>query len=142
MNQTPSPDPGLPPEEKSPLEFWAAYIPGEGTQRHYLSNGLAGNLKGIRLFKSKKAAHDYLKLQVELGRLPQEAYERIVVHAVEGKLALPAELQPRPYPFGNQHNLKAPDHLNAITTLHKPSAPTAVELLEAYQQRKKKRRRY
>jgi hypothetical protein len=136
MNQTPSDDLG-PNPDKSPFEFFAAYIQGEGTQRHYLSNGQKGRLKGIRLFRSEQAAHDYLQLQLELGRLPREVYDRIVVQPVEGKLALPAELQPRPSPFGN-----APDHLQPITTLHKPSVPTAVELLADYQRRQKKRRRH
>jgi hypothetical protein len=136
MNK-PSPDDPGPNPDKSPFEFFAVYVPGEGTQRHYLSNGQKGKLKGIRLFKSEQAAHDYLQLQLDLGRLPQEVHDRIVIQPVEGKLALPAELQPRLSPFGN-----APEHLQPITTLHKPSVPTAMELLADYQRRQKRRRRH
>jgi len=143
MNTTdPTPTPSDPNPDKSPFEFWAAYIPGKGTQRHYLSNGQTGKAKGIRLFKSEQGAHDYLKEQLELGRLPLEAYNRIIVHPIEGKLALPADESPAPmFLHSNKPIFRSPDHLKPITTLHKPSVPTPVELLDDYLSRRKKRKR-
>lgn len=141
MNQIPPDDVGLNPADKSPLEFYAAYIPGDGKQRHYLGNGKKGKQKGIRLFKSEEAAQNYIKGLYDRGEIPLEAYKRIVIHPVEGKLAVPADLQPNRIPFRNKLNLKSPDHLKPITTLHPPSVPTVVELLEQYNLRKRRPRR-
>jgi len=144
MNTNPIPASADQDPDKSPFEFWAAYIPGKGKQKHYLGNGKAGKAKGIRLFKSEEAAWSFLKEQLEQGRLSQKAYDQIVVHSVEGKLALPAQ-DPVPSPLvlhSNQRILKSPDHLQPITTLHKPSVPTPVELLDDYLRRRKRRRRH
>lgn len=134
----PSPD----PEENNPLEFWVAYIPGEGEKKNYLSDG-KGNL---RIFKSKKALRDWLKPQ-----LRQEVYEMVVVHPVQGQIAIPDDgtLGKVPYPVsqiprwapgGIPFDTLTPQR-KPITTLAPPSSPTAQELLETTLKRRRRRRR-
>jgi hypothetical protein len=137
VNDQPSP---IEEPEKSPFQFWAAYIPGVGTQRYYLSNGKEGKQKGLRLFKSPEAADKFLKDELEAGRLKPEIYDKIVVHPIEGKLALPEELDRKPLPLKIPTRLKAPGHLRPIATLDQLGVPTSLEVLQNYERRKKRRR--
>lgn len=132
----------LPSDDKSPLEFWAAYIPGEGTKRHYLSNGKQGKAKGLRLWRSQQKAWEWLGAQLEAGKLTHEVFITIKVDRIEGKLALPpeADLPPRLVQEPKPLRFSAPDHLIPITTLHPPSVPTAVDLLLDHERRKARRR--
>jgi hypothetical protein len=132
----PSPD----PEDSNPLEFWVAYIPGEGEKKNYLSDG-KGNL---RIFKSEGALRDWLKTQ-----LRQEVYEMVVVHPVQGQIAIPDDgtLGQIPYPVSKPLRWSPGGipfdtlNLKPITTLAPPSSPTAQELLEATLKRRRRRRR-
>src|SRR5262245_58996714 len=119
----------LPTEEpeKRPFAFWAAYIPGVGTQRYYLSNGKEGKEKGLRLFKSQEVAYKFLKAELEAGRLKPEIYEKIVVHPIDWKLALPAELDQKPMPLKIPPGFKAPNRLRPIATLAQLGVPTSLE---------------
>lgn len=121
----PSPD----PEDSNPLEFWVAYIPGEGEKKNYLSDG-KGNL---RIFRSKGALQDWLKPQ-----LRPEVYEMVVVHSVQGQIALPDDgtFGKIPYPV----DMRTPGW-KPITTLAPPTVPTAQELLESFAKRRRRRRR-
>jgi hypothetical protein len=130
----------LPEPETSPFQFWAAYIPGVDGRKYYLSNGKEGKQKGLRLFKSQEAADRFLKDERDAGRLKQEIYEKIVVHPIEGKLALPAELDQKPLPLKIPPGFQAPTRLRPIATLDRLGVPTSLELLQNYERRKRRRR--
>ena len=135
-NTIPNPD----PDGDNPLEFWVAYIPGEGEKKNYLSDG-KGNL---RVFKSESALREYLKPQ-----LRPEVYEMVVVHPLQGKIALPDDgtIHTNPQRINRLPRWSPGDvpfdmrNLKPITTLVQPTVPTAQELLADYQRRQKKRRR-
>lgn len=127
---------------ESPLIFWVAYVPGEGEKRNYLGNGKEGKDKGIRLFKSERGAKDHLKELYELGKMTQWAFDNVVVHPIDGKIAMPAEVEephaiPIRLPLKNQ-----PTHLNPIITLAKEDIPTSLELINQYERMKPKRKRH
>lgn len=137
------PMPGDQPE-KNPLEFWACYLPGLGDEKYYLSNGKQGKQKGIRLFKTRKAASDFLLDEMTAGRLRREIYEKIVIHSVEGLIALPGELDVPPAAkkkvptLSIPKSFKAPTHLRPIQTLGaRLGAPSALELLQMYNRKGK-----
>lgn len=130
----PSPD----PDGDNPLQFWVAYIPGEGEKKNYLSDG-KGNL---RMFKSEGALRDWLKPQ-----LRPEVYEMVVVHSVQGKIALPDDgtfgappptprLIPEIFPILplDMRNLKP------ISTFAPNTVPTVQEQLDNLVKRKRRRR--
>ena len=132
----PSPDPN--PDEANPLQFWVTYIPGEGEKKNYLSDG-KGNL---RLFKSEDALRKWLKPQ-----LRKEVYEMVVVHPLQGMIALPddgtlgapppqKQRVPKIMPIVplNMQNLKP------ITTLAQETLPTAQEQLDSLVKRRRRRR--
>lgn len=142
MNSDQQPRNDLEPDaEQNPLLFYAAYLPGPGKERRYMSNGKTGKAKGLRLWKTEEAAQRFFKDQFDQGRISREAFEQVVIHPVDGKIAIPEETPIKKYNLPRRLPWSAPDHLKPITTLHKPSVPTAVELLEDYQRRKKRRRR-
>jgi len=117
--------------ESNPLEFWIAYIPGEGGKRNYMSDG-----KGhLRIFKLKSALREWLKLQ-----LSPEVYEMVVVHSIQGKIAIPKQDAPPQ----RRASLMTPLDLSKITpisTLAAPTFPTATELLEIYKKRRSRKRK-
>jgi hypothetical protein len=134
MDSTPVTQPSPDPDGDNPLQFWVAYIPGQGGKKNYLSDG-KGNL---RIFKSESALREYLRPQ-----LRPEVYEMVVVHPVQGKIALPDDgtfgTPPRPprripeiIPL-DMRNLKP------ITTLAPPTVPTAQELLDNHVRRRQRR---
>jgi hypothetical protein len=143
MNNPPNSPINLNPEEgKSPLQLWVAYVPGEGDKKNYLSNGKQGKDKGIRLFKSERAAWDHLKELFETGKMTEWAYLNVVVHSIDGKIAMPDEVQephaiPIRLPLKNQ-----PTHLNPIITLAKEDIPTSLELVQQYERQKPRRKRH
>ncbi len=115
-----------PEVETNPLLFWVAYLPGEGEKKKYLSNGHGG----LRLFKSEIAIHEYLT-----GNLTPEVLERIVVHSIQGMIAVPQEEE-----IGIGGTLKTDEALKPIGTLAVDGAPTAHEVLTDYIKRNKRRR--
>ena len=126
MNATQPAQPSPDPDGDNPLQFWVAYIPGEGNKKNYLSDG-KGNL---RIFKSEEALRKWLQPQ-----LRQEVYEMVVVHPVQGKIALPDDgtlaVAPPPLVMPN---------LKPMTTLAAPSLPTVQELLDSHVKRRRRRR--
>lgn len=127
---------------KSPIELWVAYVPGEGDKKNYLSNGKEGKEKGIRLFKSERAAWDHLKELFAKGKMTEWAYLNVVVHPIEGKIAVPDEVQephavPIRLPLKNQ-----PTFLNPLITFAKDDVPTSLELVQQYERIKPKRKRH
>jgi len=134
LQTLPSPDPD--PDGDNPLQFWVAYIPGEGEKKNYLSNG-KGNL---RIFKSEGALRDWLKPQ-----LRKEMYEMVVVHQVQGQIAIPDDGTlgaPPPQPKRRVHEIIPLDmrNLKPITTLAQPTMPTAQEQFDSLVKRKHRRR--
>jgi len=129
------------PEVDNPLQFWVAYIPGEGEKKNYLSDG-KGNL---RIFKSEAALREWLKPQ-----LREEVYEMVVVHQVQGQIALPDDgtlgtslPQKRRIPkIMPILPLDMRTFGKPITTLAQPTVPTAQEQLDSLVKRKKHRRRH
>ncbi len=131
------------PDGDNPLRFWVAYIPGEGEKKNYLSDG-QGHL---RVFKSEEALRTWLKPQ-----LRQEVYEMVVVHPVQGKIAVPddgtpgktqqpARKLPRWSPGGFPLDMRGLKPMPMpITTLAPPTAPTAQELLDNHLKRRRRRR--
>jgi len=117
--------------ESNPLEFWAAYIPDEGEKRNYLSDG-----KGhLRIFKSESALREWLKPQ-----LSPEVYEMVVVHPIQGTIAIPEQDAPPQ----RRTSLMTPLDLSKITpisTLARDGLPTAQDLLESYKKRRLRRRK-
>lgn len=135
-NQLPSP---ADDNEKNPLEFFAIYLPGVNGEKYYLGNGKEGKEKGVRLFKTYKGAHDFLIAEVEAGRMRRSFYDKLVIHPVEGLLAMPGELD-APAPAKKKPILKIPDGFTAPTHLYpihtlasRLGAPSALELLQKYQ---------
>lgn len=132
----PSPD----PDGDNPLQFWVAYIPGESEKKNYLSDG-KGNL---RVFKSEDALREYLKPQ-----LRPEVYEMVVVHQVQGKIALPDDGTLGTPPPTPRHIPKImPIVPLDMRTLGKPimtmaphTVPTAQEQLDYYAKKRQRRRR-
>lgn len=135
--QPTQPNPDL--EGDNPLQFWVAYMPGEGEKKNYLSDG-KGNL---RMFKTEQAMRDYLKPQ-----LPPEAYEKVVVHSLQGMIALPDDgtLGAPPPALRRIPKIMPIVPLNMqsfgkpISTLAQPTVPTAQEQLENLVKRKRRRR--
>lgn len=126
------------PDGDNPLQFWVAYLPGEADKKNYLSDG-EGNL---RVFKSEGALRDYLKPQ-----LRPEVYARVVVHQVQGQIALPDDgtlgtplPAPRRIPEIIPLDIWTPSR-KPITTLAPPTVPTAHEQLDGYVKRRRRRRR-
>ena len=115
--------------ESNPLELWVSYIPGEGDKKNYLSDG-----KGhLRIFKSEAALREWLEPQ-----LPPEVYEMVVVHPVQGQIAVPEDASPR-----RRASLMTPLDLFKITpisTLARDGSPTAQDLLESYKKRRLRRK--
>lgn len=124
----PSPD----PEGDNPLQFWVAYIPGEGEKKNYLSDG-KGNL---RMFKSESVFREWLRPQ-----LRPEVYEMVVVHSVQGQIVLPDDgtLEDRIQSIPESTPLYM-QSLNPITTMAQPTAPTAQEQLDSLIKRRRRRR--
>lgn len=131
----PSPD----PDGDNPLQFWVAYIPGKGDKKNYLSDG-----KGhLRMFKSEKALREYLQPQ-----LRPEVYEMVVVHQVQGKIALPDDgTLPVPPPTPRRLPkimpivpLNMQGFSKPITTMAPNTVPTVQELLDNLVKRKRRRR--
>lgn len=131
------------PEERNPLEFFVAYLPAEDGKKNYLSDG-----KGhIRVFKTEQAINDYLA-----ANLRPEVLEMVVVHPVQGQIAVPDEgLQPTTPKVltldmaQNTPNI-FPDltvdlsKATSISTLAPPTFPTAMELLDNYKKKRKRSR--
>lgn len=94
------------------LTFWVAYQM-DGKQRKYLSDG-----KGhLRVFKSEEAINKYLE------PLTPEEREKVTVHFVQGKFAIP---EPQP----------SQQTIQPITSLAAPHLPPlAAELLDNYKRR-------
>lgn len=130
--------PSLDPDSDNPLLFWVAYIPGEGEKRNYLSDG-----KGhLRMFKKKKALRDYLKPQ-----LSPEVYEMVVMHQVQGKIALPDDgTLGAPLPTQRRIPKIMPiipldiKNIQTIRTFAPHTVPTAQEQLDSLVKRKRRRR--
>ncbi len=131
------------PEERNPLEFFVAYIPAEDGKKNYLSDG-----KGhIRVFKTQKAINDYLT-----ANLRPEVLKMVVVHPVQGQIAVPDELPepttPKVLTLDQAQNTPNifPEltvdlsKVASISTLAPPTFPTAMELLDNYKKRKKRSR--
>lgn len=131
------------PEERNPLEFFVAYIPAEDGKKNYLSDG-----KGhIRVFKTQKAINDYLT-----ANLRPKVLEMVVVHPVQGQIAVPDELPepttPKVLTLDQAQNTPNifPEltvdlsKVASISTLAPPTFPTAMELLDNYKKRKKRSR--
>ena len=123
------------PDGDNPLQFWVAYIPGEGEKKNYLSDG-KGNL---RVFKNESALREYLKPQ-----LSPEVYEMVVVHQVQGQIALPDEgtfstslLTPKYVSDVLPLDMR---NLKPITTMALPTVPTAQEQLDSLVKRRRRRR--
>ena len=115
-------------QEPNPLEFWVAYLQ-DGNKKNYLSDG-----KGhLRVYKTEGSLREYLKANLSL-----ETYAMIVVHSVQGTIAVPED-------GVVQLQLTAPYIPNSkpipISTLAPLTMPTASEQLENLQKRKKIRRR-
>lgn len=130
----PSPD----PDGDNPLQFWVAYIPGEGEKKNYLSDG-QGHL---RIFKSEIALREYLKPQ-----LRTEVYEMIVVHEVQGQIALPDDgtfgtPPPAPHRIPEIMPIIPLDmrNLKPIMTMAPNTVPTVQEQLDSLVKRKRRRR--
>ena len=129
MNQLPPSQPAPDPDSENPLLFWVAYIPGEGKKKNYLSDG-NGHL---RVFKSEGALRDWLKPQ-----LRPEVYEMVVVHSLQGQIALPDDgtITSTPAPM---YVFDAPAG-QPIKTLALPTVPTSQELLNSLINRRRRRR--
>ena len=136
LNNNPTPD----PDGNNPLEFWVAYMPGEGEKKNYLSDG-KGNL---RVFKSERVLREWLKPQ-----LSPEVYEMVIVHSVQGNITLPEDGT-----FGAPPNLILPQdsrkpapldlsklNITPIQTLALPTIPSAQEQLDYFAQHRRRRRR-
>lgn len=130
----PSPD----PDGDNPLQFWVAYTPGKGDKKNYLSDG-KGNL---RMFKSESALRQWLEPQ-----LRPEVYEMVVVHPVQGKIALPDDgMFGTPPPAARRIPKIMPivpldmRNLKPITTMAPNTVPTAQEQLDNLIKRKRRRR--
>lgn len=144
--QTVIEDPTLESQEANPLELWAAYQVGTDGKFYYLSRpkglvlaeGEVGEQQKespIRIFRTQGAVESYLDKQVEIGRLSAAGRAAVVIHSFQGMIALPEEARPRP-----------PIHIPPIEqlpikTLAYDMAPTAIEQVEVYEQKRKKRRR-
>lgn len=123
------------PDGDNPLQFWVAYIPGEGEKKNYLSDG-KGNL---RMFKSESVLREWLKPQLSL-----EVYEMVVVHSVQGQIVLPDDgtvgdplPQKRSVPEIIPLDMR---NLKPITTMAAPTVPTAQEQLDSLINRRRRRR--
>lgn len=130
----PSPD----PDGDNPLQFWVAYIPGEGEKKNYLSDG-KGNL---RMFKSEQVLREWLKPQ-----LRPEVYEMVVVHSVQGRIALPDDgTLGAPPPQKRRIPKIMPivpldmQTLRPIMTMAPNTVPTAQEQLDSLVKRRRRRR--
>lgn len=145
MNKPDKLPPSTPdPDGNNPLQFWVAYIPGEGEKKNYLSDG-KGNL---RVFKSEEALRGWLKPQ-----LRPEVYEMVVVHPVQGMIALPDDgtntrtggRHPQPlrkFPRWSPGDVPLDMRdLKPITTVEPPTLPTAQEMLDDYFKRRRRRHR-
>jgi len=109
-------------KEANPLVFWVAYMPN-GKKKNYLSDG-----KGhLRLYKTEEALRAYL-----VDALAPEACVRVVVHSIQGQIAIPEE--PAKPPVLIEGSALRP----VITTLAHPAPPSAQELLKNYIERKTK----
>lgn len=131
---TPEPMPSPDPDGDNALQFWVAYIPGKGAKKNYLSDG-KGNL---RVFKSEQVLRDWLKPQ-----LRQEVYEMVVVHSVQGQIALPDDGTfglLRPELLGLGRIPSDVGNLKPIITMAPFTVPSTQELLESVLKRKRRRR--
>lgn len=138
MNSAPPIQPSPDPEGDNPLQFWVAYIPGEGEKKNYLSDG-KGNL---RMFKSESVLREWLKPQ-----LRPEVYEMVVVHSVQGQIVLPddgtfGEPPPQKQRIPKIMPILPVDmqNIKPITTMAPFTVPTAQEQLDSLVKRRRRRR--
>jgi ubiquinone biosynthesis protein COQ9 len=114
-------------QEPNPLEFWVAYLQ-DGDKKNYLSDG-----KGhLRVYKTEGTLREYLK-----ANLSPETYAMIVVHPVQGTIAVPED-------GVQQIRLTEPANIPnpiPISTLAPLTVPTASEQLDDLLKRRKIRRR-
>lgn len=148
----------IPTPEENPLLFWVAYLPNEdGTKFNYLSDGK----HNLRVFRSEAAIRQFLE-----SNMPPAFYERVVVHSVQGQIAVPFDNFPMPVdqlPGGSLHvpnldNIKRSNpflvpppgteiipldmlKMKPIRTTAADTYPTSLEQLHEYERRNKKRRR-
>lgn len=118
------------PQQRSVItQLYAAYLPfidEDGTEKkNYLTNGEGG----IRLFKTEEAFREWLEPQMQ-----PENYARVVIHPIEAKLALPAELEPRENVL---QKMGQPNHLAPLMTFDNLGVLNALELLHSYDRRMK-----
>jgi hypothetical protein len=133
MNTDPIPPDDIQPNEQPPREvithLYAAYLPfiaEDGSdKKNYLTNGEGG----LRLFKTEQAFREWLEPQMQ-----PENYAKVVIHPIEAKLALPAELEPRENVL---KNIGQPDHLAPLMTFDNLGVLNALELLHSYDRRMK-----
>lgn len=128
-----------PETEKNILEFWVAYLEGPEGKKHYLNNtdgdDVEGKEKGLRLFKTKGAVETYLDELLEAGRISDVARAAIVIHPLQGMIALPDEV----------HQMQPPIHLPRaeqipIRTLAPNTVPTASEQLNTLIKKRRRRK--
>ena len=145
MNSVPPIQPSPDPEGDNPLQFWVAYIPGDGEKKNYLSDG-KGNL---RMFKSESVLREWLKPQ-----LRPEVYEMVVVHSVQGQIVLPDDGTFGDPPPHNSQSLREKQripkivpivpvdmqNIKPITTMAPFTVPTAQEQLDSLEKRRRRRR--
>lgn len=138
MNSVPPIQPSPDPDDDNPLQFWVAYIPGEGEKKNYLSDG-KGNL---RMFKSESVLREWLKPQ-----LRPEVYEMVVVHSVQGQIALPDDgtlgaPPPQKRRIPKIMPIVPVDIQNSkpITTMARFTVPTVQEQLDNLVKRRRRRR--
>jgi hypothetical protein len=99
----------------------------------------------IRIFKSESVLREWLKPQ-----LRTEVYEMVIVHPVQGKIALPDDgtFGKLPQPVRKLPRWSPGDvpldmrNLKPITTLAPSAAPTAQEQLNGLIKRRSRRRRH
>lgn len=122
-----SPDPTQP---KGPItELYVAYLPTVGPDGKEMCNYLTNGEGGLRCFKSRQACSDWLEPQ-----LSPEKFAAVVIHPIEAKLALPAELGPRPDLL---QSIRQPVHLAPLTTSDHLGVLNTLELLQNYEERRK-----
>ena len=117
-NQTQQPNETDPAE--NPLLLWVAYLPGEGNDKHYLSNGKGG----VRVFKTEDAILKHLR-----ENLTPDVFERVVVHTVQGEIVVALEEGTQAPP-----DVIIPVQIPPVSigTLARDSAPTATEIMKDY----------
>ena len=114
--------------EPNPLLLWVAYIPGVDVEKKYLSDG-DGHL---RIFKTEVAANEWL----DTLSMTAEFRASIVVHSIQGQIAVPVE-DTAGLSIGYEVNqTPAPIH-----TFAAPTVPTASEQIESLLKRRKIRMR-